>query len=252
MTNPIHIYKIGGSITDCPERLAAFINEFQVDDRPKILVHGGGKEATSLAKALGLQTRMIDGRRVTDAEMLRVVVMVYAGLINKRLVASLQSKGCNAIGLTGADGNLVRAVRRMPQPADFGFVGDISPEGVNVDMINRLLQQGLTPVCCAIAHDGDGTLLNCNADGVASALATALAKAGHTVSLRYRFELPGVLANAADKESVIGIITPSSARELKSRGVVSGGMLPKIDSALKALEKGVMEVQIGKTVITND
>lgn len=119
-------------------------------------------------------------------------------------------------------------------------------------MINRLLQQGLTPVCCAIAHDGDGTLLNCNADGVASALATALAKAGHTVSLRYRFELPGVLANAADKESVIGIITPSSARELKSRGVVSGGMLPKIDSALKALEKGVMEVQIGKTVITND
>lgn len=248
----ISIYKIGGSITEDAEALDAFLREFAIVPGAKILVHGGGKEATRLADALGVPTRMVNGRRVTDAAMLDIAVMTYGGLVNKRLVASLQSLGCDALGLCGADGHAIRAVRRNPEPVDFGFVGDISTDGVNVSLFRKLLEGGIVPVVCAIACGDSGMLLNCNADGVAGALAVAMAQAGEQVHLRYRFELPGVLADAADPASVIRNITHRSAAQLKSDGIISGGMLPKIDSALAALEQGVASVEIGNTLISND
>lgn len=248
----VAIYKIGGSITEDAVALDAFLREFVAVQGPKILVHGGGKEATRLADALGVPTRMLNGRRVTDAPMLDIAVMTYAGLVNKRLVAGLQNLGCDALGLCGADGNAIRAVRRSPEPVDFGFVGDIAPEGVNVPIFRKLTEAGIAPVVCAIAYGGEGMLLNCNADGVASALAVALAGAGEQVNLRYRFELPGVLENASDAASVISHISPRSVGQLKADGIISGGMLPKIDSALEALRRGVASVEIGKTLIAND
>lgn len=246
------IYKIGGSITESTAVLSAFLQEFAAVPGRKILVHGGGKEATRLARVLGIPTRMVGGRRVTDAATLDVTVQVYAGLVNKRLVADLQALGCDAFGLCGADGHAIVAKKRNPEPVDFGFVGDISAEGVNVPLFRALGDMGLTPVVCAIAYGGDGLLLNCNADGVASALAEALADDGAEVHLRYLFELPGVLQDPKDPDSVIGHITPSTAAGLKQNGTVSGGMLPKVDSALRAVGRGVASVSIGKTLVTDD
>lgn len=240
----LNIVKIGGNIVDSPEALGAFLADFAAMPGPKILVHGGGKEATRLSSALGIETKMIDGRRVTDRETLDVVTMTYAGLINKRIVALLQSLGCNAIGLSGADANVIPATRRKPNPIDYGFVGDIDPERVNADFISMLCAAGYVPVFCAICHDGEGSPLNCNADSVAAAVAAGTARVASPVRLTYCFEKPGVMLDVDDDSSVIPVVTAESFERLKADGVVAKGMIPKIHNALCSVEQGVSEVRI--------
>lgn len=239
----INVVKIGGNVIDNPEALKSFIADFAKLPGQKILVHGGGKEATRLSAKLDIETKMIGGRRVTDRATLDVVTMVYAGLINKRIVVLLQAEGCNAIGLSGADGNAICATRRNPEPVDYGFVGDIATDGVNAAFIINLLQQGITPVFCAINHNGKGELLNCNADSVASAIAVACAQLA-PASLTFCFEKPGVLTDVNDLSSLISHINPESYPALIESGAVTGGMLPKIDNAFKAIKSGVDTVTI--------
>ena len=239
----IKVVKIGGNVIDNESALASFVADFAALEGPKILVHGGGKLATRLAEKLEIQTTMIDGRRVTDAQTLDVVTMVYAGLVNKSVVAKLQASGCNAIGLSGADGGVVRATRRPAKPIDFGFVGDISVQGVDADFILSLTERGVVPVFCSIMHDGAGTLLNCNADSVASAVAVAVAQKADT-ELVFCFEKQGVMADIDDPSSVISQIRPESYKTLLADGVVNKGMIPKIDGAFRALESGVKVVTI--------
>ena len=237
----ITVVKIGGNVIDSPEATARFVEAFAALEGPKLLVHGGGKLATRLAAQLGIESRMVDGRRITDRETLDVVTMVYAGLINKRLVAALSAAGCRAIGLSGADGNAVTARRRAPQPIDYGFVGDI--EKVDSRLLGRLLEAGVTPVFCAIMHDGQGTLLNCNADSVASAIALGAAQIA-PAELVFCFEKSGVLRDPDDETTLIREITAGSYAALKAEGVVSKGMIPKIENALKAVANGVRSVTI--------
>ena len=239
----VKVVKIGGNVIDNQAALARFVKDFAAMTGPKILIHGGGKLATRLAEKLEIPTTMIDGRRVTDAQTLDVVTMVYAGLVNKRIVALLQAEGCNAIGLSGADGGAVRATRRVANPIDFGFVGDISVEGVDADFVLSLVERGVVPVFCSIMHDGAGTLLNCNADSVASAVAVAVAKQCDT-ELVFCFEKAGVMADVDNPDSVIAQIRPQSYKALLADGVVNKGMIPKIDGAFKALESGVKVVTI--------
>ena len=239
--NGITVVKIGGNVIDDPAALKAFLGEFAAIEAPKILVHGGGKLATRMAERLELKVQMVDGRRITDKGTLDVVTMVYAGLVNKQIVAGLQAAGCNAIGLSGADGNAVTARRRAPQPIDYGFVGDI--ERVDSELLRRLLEGGLVPVFSAIMHDGRGTLLNCNADSVASAVALGAAAVAPT-DLVFCFEKAGVLRDPDDEASVIPEITAASYAPLKADGTVSKGMIPKIENALKAVEQGVRSVTI--------
>lgn len=239
----ITIAKIGGNIINSPEQLSKFLKDFSSLPGKKILVHGGGKEATELSKSLGMETKMIDGRRVTDQQTLELVTMVYAGLINKRIVDLLQQSGCNAVGLTGADGNSIPAKRRNPHPIDFGFVGDIDPAEINTEFISLLLDNGLTPVFCAICRNREGGLLNCNADSVAGALAEACSKSDKT-RLVYCFEKPGVLTDVDDDNSVIPLVTPEMFPVLVEEGKISGGMIPKVSNALKAVESGVDSVRI--------
>lgn len=239
----INVVKIGGNVVDNPVALAAFLRDFASLKGPKILVHGGGKEATRLSATLGIETKMIDGRRVTDRQTLDVVTMVYAGLINKRIVAMLQADGCDAVGLSGADGNVIPARRRPAEPVDYGFVGDIDPSAVNDRFIASLLAAGVTPVFCAICHDGDGTLLNCNADSVAAAVAQGASRIDVT-RLTYCFEKPGVLADVDDPESVIELVTAESFVTLREQGIVAKGMIPKIENALVCAAAGVAEVRI--------
>ena len=237
------VVKIGGNVIDNDAALDSFIRDFSALEGEKILVHGGGRLATRLCEQLGIQTTMIDGRRVTDSETIDVVTMVYAGLINKRIVARLQAAGCNAIGLSGADAGVVKATRRAPQPVDFGFVGDIATEGVNAAFLVGLTVQGVVPVICSIMHDGCGTLLNCNADSVASAVAVAAARKTET-ELLLCFEKRGVLSDVDNPDSVIEEICPENYRQLLADSVVSKGMIPKIDGAFAALERGVRRVII--------
>lgn len=239
----INVVKIGGNVVDDPKALATFLADFARMPGRKVLVHGGGKEATRMSAAMGIETKMIDGRRVTDRATLDVVTMVYAGLINKRIVAGLQAAGCNAIGMTGADGCAVTATRRNPEPIDYGYVGDIVTEGVNGSFIMGLCRKGIVPVFCAIMHDGNGTLLNCNADSVASAVAKGLAREAN-VDLVFCFEKNGVLRDVDDPDSVIGEITAGTYPALRAEGIVSKGMIPKIDNALAAVAYGVRSVRI--------
>lgn len=239
----MRVVKIGGNVVDNPQALMSFLKDFSQLAGPKILVHGGGKEATRLGEALGIPSVMIDGRRVTDRATLDVVTMVYAGLINKRIVALLQSIGVDAIGLSGADASIIRATRRNPEPIDYGFVGDIDPLDVKDRMLAALTDRGLTPVVCAIMHDGAGTLLNCNADSVASAIATGMSRCGRC-SLIYCFEKPGVLADPDDDSSVIERIDSRNLEALKASGAITKGMIPKITNALAATDSGVSEVII--------
>ena len=241
MTERITVVKIGGNVIDDAAALKRFLGEFAALPGAKILVHGGGKLATRLAERLELKVQMVDGRRITDKGTLDIVTMVYAGLVNKQLVAGLQAAGCNALGLSGADGNAVMARRRAPEPIDYGFVGDI--ESVNHTLLGELLGAGVTPVFCAIMHDGQGTLLNCNADSVASAVALGAAEIAPT-DLVFCFEKAGVLRNPDDDTSLIREITAATYPPLKADGVVSKGMIPKIENALKAVEKGVRSVTI--------
>lgn len=241
--NTVTVVKIGGNVIDNPEALSAFVADFAQLEGPKILVHGGGKEATRLSATIGIETQMIEGRRVTDRATLDVVTMVYAGLINKRIVAMLQAAGCNAIGMCGADGNAIPATRRKPEPIDYGFVGDINPSDINIDLIGRLLDAGICPVFCAITHDGDGSLLNSNADSVASAVAIAVSSIADS-RLVFCFEKAGVLADIDDPESVIPLITSANYSSLRESGAISSGMIPKIDNALLATLSGVESVII--------
>ncbi|MDE7393034.1 MAG: acetylglutamate kinase [Muribaculaceae bacterium] len=247
MSATVTIYKIGGNVVDNPEALDQFLNDFARIVGPKVLVHGGGKEATRLSKALGLETTMIDGRRVTDRETLDVVTMVYAGLINKRIVSALQARAVNAIGLTGADANVILATRRKPNPVDYGFVGDIDPADIDTDLIESFLAQGITPVFCAINHDGEGSLLNCNADSVAASIAKAMARVTNS-RLVYCFEKDGVLADVDDPKTLIPLITPENYETLREEGAVSAGMIPKIDNAFDAINQGVESVTIKNSV----
>ncbi len=239
----INVVKIGGNVVDNPDALRRFIADFAKIDGPKILVHGGGKEASRLSEALGIKTTMIDGRRVTDAATIEVVTMVYAGLINKRIVSMLQNAGVNALGLCGADGKALTSVRRNPLPIDYGFVGDVDSDGLNYAFVSELLNNGITPVFCAITLGTDGSLLNTNADSVASAVATGMAKTGET-ELTYCFEKAGVLMDPDDDSSVIARINAEEFERLKTEGIVSKGMIPKLTNAFKALEKGVKAVTI--------
>lgn len=245
----ITVVKIGGNVIDNPEALQRFVRDFAALPGPKILVHGGGKEATRLAGTLGVEVQMIEGRRITDAQMLEIVTMVYAGAVNKRIVALLQAAGCDAIGLSGADANVVRARRRSPEPVDYGFVGDI--EAVSAERLQLLLEAGLTPVFSAIMHDGAGTLLNCNADSVAAAVATGIAPLG-AVDLVYCFEKAGVLRDAEDETSVIPEITRAAFEQLKAGGIVNRGMIPKIENALRSVEQGVRSVAIKRADCLHD
>lgn len=237
------VVKVGGAVVENATSLAQLLDAFIALPGPKVLVHGGGRMATSLAARLGLKTTMIDGRRVTDAEMLEVVTMTYGGLINKRIVAALQARDVNAIGLTGADMNILLANRRPPRDGiDYGFVGDIT--ATDARALQQLLQQGYTPVIAPLTHDGQGSLLNTNADTIATEVACALAQDDKAVRLIFCFEHAGVLSDPNNEQSVIERITPDSYRQLRADGIVSGGMLPKIDNAFAALHRGVGEVII--------
>lgn len=246
----ITVVKIGGNVIDDSAALQAFLRDFTALTSPKILVHGGGKLATSLSRRLGIETQMVEGRRVTNRETLDVVTMTYAGLVNKGIVAQLQSLGCNAIGLSGADANVIPATRRQPvsmttaegeqKTVDFGYVGDIDATTINARFIGFLLDSGITPVFCALTHDGHGSMLNSNADSIAAAIATACAPS----TLTYCFELDGVLGDTGDPDSVITQITPSSYEQLKREGIISKGMIPKLDNAFAALHAGVSRVII--------
>ncbi|MCM1163804.1 MAG: acetylglutamate kinase [Muribaculaceae bacterium] len=235
------VVKIGGNVVDSPETLQRFVKEFKALPGLKLLVHGGGKEATRLSQRLGIPTTMIDGRRVTSRETLDVVTMVYAGLLNKRIVSMLNAAGCYSLGVSGVDGNSIRAVMRPKEPVDYGYVGDIT--SVDGLFILDLLQTGGVPVFCSITHDGKGTLLNCNADTIASAIATEISSF-YDVKLIYCFEHPGVMADIDRPDSIIPEITPEIFENLKEQGVVSKGMIPKIQNALKAVEQGVKSVEI--------
>jgi acetylglutamate kinase len=227
------VVKIGGNVIDNPEALERFLDDFARLEGPKILVHGGGAVANKILRGLGIEPHMIDGRRVTDGETLRIVTMAYAGWINKSIVAGLQARGCNAMGLSGADGDAIRAVRRAAKPVDYGFVGD--PVAVNEPFVNALLDGGCVPVFCAITHDGAGQLLNTNADTVASTLAVAM-----RARLVYCFEKRGVLAG----EKVVERLDEAGYAEMKARGEVYAGMIAKLDNVFKALRGGAAEVVV--------
>lgn len=242
----LYIIKIGGNVIDNSENLYHFLKDFEGLDGFKILVHGGGKVATQIAEELGIEAKMVDGRRITDIETLRVVTMVYGGLINKNIVAQLQRFGNNAIGLTGADGNFIRAKKRPVKTIDYGFVGDIDENSINPENISRLMQAGFTPVFCALTHDGEGQLLNTNADTIASALAVSLSSLYET-TLIYCFEKKGVLQDIDDEDSLIREIDPVRYEELKIQRIIHSGMLPKLDNAFTAIACGVKAVIIGKS-----
>jgi acetylglutamate kinase len=239
----LSIIKIGGNIIDDEVRLAVFLDNFAAVPGKKILVHGGGKLATKVAEGLGIRQQMVDGRRITDAETLKIVTMVYAGTINKNIVAQLQARGCSAIGLTGADGNAILSHKRTNANIEYGYVGDV--DMVNTSLLTSLLLLDKTLIFAPITHDGKGQLLNTNADTIAQELARGLS-ATFEVSLIYSFEKSGVLLNAEDEASVIGRINPSYYEELKASGAIFAGMIPKLDNAFAALRSGVARVIIGR------
>ncbi len=238
----LYVIKIGGNIIDDEIKLSSFLKSFSQVEGKKILVHGGGKLATRMAEAMGVQQQMIDGRRITDAETLKIVTMVYAGYINKNIVAQLQSFSCNAIGLSGADGNLILAHKRKSE-IDFGYVGDV--DKVNIELADVLLQRNDAIVIAPITHDGKGQLLNTNADTIAQEVAKAMS-ALYEVDLIYSFEKSGVLLDVNDETSVIEKINASSYEQLKVEGKIFEGMIPKIDNTFVALKGGVNKVIIGK------
>ena len=271
----IKVIKIGGNVVDNPELLGRFVRDFAAMPGMKILVHGGGVMASQMQKAMGMVPQMVEGRRVTDEETLKVVTMVYAGWCSKNITALLQAEGCNAIGLCGADGNVIKARKRAPlyveslgKEVDYGYVGDVSAESVNAGFIYSLLEKGIVPVFNAINHDGEGNLLNTNADTIASSVAIAIAnyryrsprevcsrceecthcsddgRLTHETELIYCFEKDGVLYDKDDDKSVIGEITRGRFEELKKEGIVADGMIPKLTNSFKAIDSGVARVVI--------
>ena len=242
MKEKLTIVKVGGAVVEDELQLSQLLNDFSAIEGRKVLVHGGGRKATKMAERLGLETQMVNGRRITDADMLEVVTMVYGGLVNKNLVARLQGFGVNALGLTGADANVIRSHKRpLKDGVDYGFVGDV--DGADGEMLGRLVEAGITPVVAPLTHDGEGHILNTNADTIASETAKALA-AFYDVTLFFSFEKKGVLSNPDDDDSVIPVITRTLFNQYKADGTISGGMLPKIENALSAVDSGVSRVII--------
>lgn len=251
MKPELNVFKIGGGIIDHEPDLLEFVRLFAEVTGPKILVHGGGKGASEMMKNLGMAPQLVNGRRITDAATLDIVTMFYAGKTNKQLVATLQSYGVNALGISGADGNVIRAVKRPVCETDYGFVGDLSEASVDAELIRQLLVLGLTPVFCPINHDGHGQLLNTNADTIAASVAKALSKQ-YTVSLHFCFEKRGVLTDVNNGNSVIPKINLANYAELKESGIIVDGMLPKLENAFDALQFGVDKVIIEHALHIND
>ena len=241
MKEHLTIIKVGGKIVENPESLNALLKDFAAVEGKKLLVHGGGRSATQMAARLGVETKMVDGRRITDEAMLEVVTMVYGGLVNKRIVAGLQALGVNAVGLIGADMNIVLSDKRKVLTVDYGWVGDV--KRVNAEAVATLIESGCCPVVAPLTHDGCGHMLNTNADTMAGEMAKAMA-AHYDVTLMFCFEKPGVLADENDDSSLIPTITPAVLDDLKRRGVVSGGMIPKLDNAIACVSAGVESVVI--------
>lgn len=235
------IIKVGGKIVEESESLQRLLDDFVAIKGPKVLVHGGGRSATKIAAQLGIESQMVNGRRITDADMLRVVTMVYGGLVNKNIVAGLQARGVNAVGLTGADMNVILSDKRPVKDIDYGFVGDVKQ--VDGAQLANLLQAGIVPVMAPLTHDGRGNMLNTNADTIAAETAKGLAPY-FDVTLIYCFEKKGVLRDEADDDSVIPTITPQQFKELVEQEVVQGGMIPKLENAFQAIEAGVKQVVI--------
>ena len=242
MKQTLTIVKVGGAVVEDEVQLAQLLKDFSAIPGRKMLIHGGGRRATQVAASLGIESKMVGGRRITDAEMLSVVTMVYGGLVNKNLVARLQANGVNALGLTGADIDVIRSHKRpLKDGIDFGFVGDV--DRADGQMLSRLIEAGITPVMAPLTHDGQGNILNTNADTIASETAKALASI-YDVTLIYSFEKKGVLSNPDDDDSVIPTINRADFERYKADGTISGGMLPKIENALSAIDAGVSRVII--------
>lgn len=239
----LFVIKIGGNIIDDEKKLSSFLKAFAAIDNKKILVHGGGKLATKMAEKMKVEQKLIDGRRITDAETLKIVTMVYAGYVNKNIVAQLQRFECNAMGLCGVDGDTILAHKRKHPAIDFGYVGDV--DAVNVPLLKNLLEQNLSLVFAPITHDMGGQLLNTNADTIAQEISKALSSE-YEVKLIYSFEKSGVLLDADDEGTVINKINPSYYKQLKAEEKIFAGMIPKLDNAFAALNSGVNEVIIGK------
>ena len=242
MKEKLTIVKVGGAVVEDEGQLAQLLKDFSAIEGRKVLVHGGGRRATQVAASLGIESKMVNGRRITDADMLSVVTMVYGGLVNKNLVARLQANGVNALGLTGADINVIRSHKRpLKDGIDFGFVGDV--DTADGQMLSRLIEAGINPVMAPLTHDGMGHILNTNADTIASETAKSLAPY-YDVTLIFSFEKKGVLSNPDDDDSVIPTITRTDFIKYKADGTISGGMLPKIENALAAIDAGVSRVII--------
>ena len=241
MKQSLVIVKVGGKIVEEPENLERLLTDFKAIPGNKLLVHGGGRSATALAARLGIESKMVEGRRITDEQMLDVVTMVYGGLVNKNIVAKLQARGINAVGLTGADCSVMLSDKRPVKDIDYGFVGDV--KSVNAQLLSGLIEQGIVPVLAPLTHDGKGQLLNTNADTIAGEAAKAMASL-YKVTLIYCFEKPGVLLNEDDDNSVIPYISYYDFPRLVEDGTISGGMIPKIQNAFNALQAGVSSVLI--------
>ena len=242
MKEKLTIVKVGGAIVEDEAQLTQLLKDFSAIEGKKVLVHGGGRRATQIATSLGIESKMVNGRRITDADMLNVVTMVYGGLVNKNLIARLQANGVNALGLTGADMDVIRSHKRpLKDDIDFGFVGDV--DQVNGALLCQLIKTGITPVMAPLTHDGQGNILNTNADTIASETAKALAPY-YDVTLIFSFEKKGVLRNPDDDDSVIPVITHADFIKYKADGTISGGMLPKIENAFSAINAGVGQVII--------
>lgn len=242
MKQQLSVIKIGGNIIDNPTELTQFLSDFSKIEGAKVLVHGGGKSATKMAQSVGLTPKMVDGRRITDAPMLDIAVMIYAGQINKNVVAQLQADNTNAMGFSGADGNLILSEKRNHPTIDYGFVGDVKK--INTSLLQKIIGLEITPVFCAITHDKNGQLLNTNADTIASELAIALSEV-FEVTLNYCFEKPGVLTDVEDENSVIAQIDSNLYAKLKEEGAIHSGMIPKLDNCFYSLSKGVQKIRIG-------
>lgn len=243
MREKLTVIKVGGKIVEEEQTLQKLLADFAAIDGRKVLVHGGGRSATKLAAELGIESKMVNGRRITDAETLKVVTMVYGGLVNKNIVAGLQAHGVNAMGLTGADMDVIRSVKRPVKEVDYGFVGDVKQ--VNGALLSDLIQKGIVPVMAPLTHDGEGHMLNTNADTIAGETAKALAQF-FDVTLVYCFEKKGVLRNEDDDDSVIPSITEAEFKQLVDEGVIQGGMIPKLENSFEAIAAGVSEVVITK------
>ncbi|WP_373787107.1 acetylglutamate kinase [Bacteroides heparinolyticus] len=241
MKEKLTVIKVGGKIVEEEATLHKLLDDFAAIGGHKLLVHGGGRSATKLAESLGIESRMVNGRRITDAETLKVVTMVYGGLVNKNIVAGLQARGVNALGLTGADMDAIRSVKRPVKEVDYGFVGDVKQ--VNAALLADLICKGIIPVMAPLTHDGEGNMLNTNADTIAGETAKALASL-FDVTLVFCFEKRGVLRNENDDDSVIPHITPDEFKQYVAERVIQGGMIPKLENAFEAIASGVSEVII--------